>query len=208
MANDLVKMQNEFSGLDMGALIGGPLTAVCDAQTMLAKSTVDFIEKVGLAAPDGNSPPKVRTTKFSFDRAAEGTGGQGTGTERMAMEVPLLSIVKIPTFAVDHASISFDMEVKSSTAAETSSDKKGELDAEAGFKYGPFHMDVKVKGSIACHESNTRTSDNSAKYHVDVYARDFGMPEGLARMLDILAQSAAPVPAAEPGRNPAGPTAP
>ena len=201
MANDLVKMQNEFSGLDMSALIGGPLMAVCDAQTMLAKSTVSFIEQIGLNEASGGTPRTVRTTAFSFSRAADGVNGAAQGTERMTMEVPLLSIVKIPTFAVDEANITFDMEVKSSTSTESSSDKKGELEAEAGVKYGPFHMDVKVKGSIACHESNTRSSDNSAKYHVDVHAKDFGMPEGLARMLDILAQSAAPVPAAG-GRTP------
>ena len=195
MANDLVRMQNEFSGLDMSALIGGPLLSICDAQTMLAKSTVDFIEKVGLSEAAGNAPRAVRTTAFSFTRASDGTDGAAEGTERMTMEVPLLSIVKIPTFAVDEANITFDMEVKSSTSSESSSDKSGELEANAGIKAGPFHMDVKVKGSIACHESNTRTSDNSAKYHVDVHAKDFGMPEGLARMLDILAQSAAPRPA-------------
>ena len=79
--------------------------------------------------------------------------------------------------------------MKSSTSSESTSDKKGELEANAGLKIGPFHMDVKIKGSIACHESNTRSSDNSAKYHVEVHARDSAMPEGLARMLDILALS-------------------
>lgn len=207
MANDLVRMQNEFSGLDMGALIGGPLMAVCDAQTMLAKSTVSFIEQVGLNEAAGNAPRTVRTTAFSFSRAADGVDGAAAGTEKMSMEVPLLSIVKIPTLAVDTADITFDMEVKSSTSAESSSDKKGGLEAEAGVKYGPFHMDVKVKGSIACHESNTRSSDNSAKYHVEVHAKDFGMPEGLARMLDVLAQSAVPVPAASQGRKPVVPQA-
>ena len=36
------------------------------------------------------------------------------------------------------------------------------------------------------HKENTRSSDNSAKYHVQVLAEDTGMPEGLARVLDIL----------------------
>lgn len=198
MANDLVKMQNEFSGLDMSALIGGPLLSICDAQTMLAKSTVSFIEQVGLNEAAGSAPRTVRTTAFTYTRAADGRDGGGTGTEKMSLEVPLLSIVKIPTFEVDEANITFDMEVKSSTSSESSSDKSGELEANAGVKVGPFHMDVKVKGAIACHESNTRSSDNSAKYHVDVHAKDFGMPEGLARMLDILAQSAAPRPVESP----------
>ena len=32
----LVKMAEEFGGLPMESLIGGPLQAACDAQTMLA----------------------------------------------------------------------------------------------------------------------------------------------------------------------------
>lgn len=109
------------------------------------------------------------------------------------MEVPFLSIVKIPTLMVDSIDVIFDMEVKSSSSSENTSDKKGELDAKAGLKIGPFSMNVQIKGSIACHEKNTRSSDNSAKYHVEVHAKDSGMPEGLARMLDILATASTPV---------------
>ena len=109
------------------------------------------------------------------------------------MCVPFLSIVKIPTLMVDAVNITFDMEVKSSFSSENTSDKSGTLDADAGLKIGPFSMNVKIKGSISCHESNTRKSDNSAKYHVEVSAKDSGMPEGLARMLDILSTASAPV---------------
>lgn len=56
-----------------------------------------------------------------------------------------------------------------------------------------FQAKVNIKGSIACHEKNTRTTDNSAKYHVSVHAKDFGTPEGLARMLDILATASTPI---------------
>lgn len=42
----LVKMAEEFGGLPMESLIGGPLQAACDAQTMLAGATARFIEEV------------------------------------------------------------------------------------------------------------------------------------------------------------------
>lgn len=187
----LEQMSNQFSGLDMSALIGGPLKAACDAQTMLAASTFNFIEQVGFNKGEGNVPA-LRTTSFSFERAAAGENGSSLGTEKVTMEVPLLSLVKIPTFAIDEMDVSFDMEVKSSESSESVKDKSGELEAEAGLKIGPFSMNVKVKGSISCHESNTRSSDNSAKYHVNVHAKDYGMPEGLARMLDILATASVP----------------
>lgn len=192
MADGLVKMGDQFSGLDMDALIGGPLRAACNAQALLAASTVKFIEDVGLEAPGANGVRKVRTAAFSFSRAAISQNGEAFGSEDVSMSVPILSIVKIPTLGVDTVDITFDMEVKSSESSESTSDKSGELEANAGLKIGPFHMDVKIKGSVSCHESNTRASDNSAKYHVNVHAKDYGMPEGLARMLDILATASAP----------------
>lgn len=194
MADGLVNVQNQFSGLDMSNLIGGPLKAACDAQVMLAASTEKFIEDVGFDPASKDGTRSVRMTTFSFTRATSDPKGEGAiGKEEVCMQVPLLSIVKIPTLAIDEVNITFDMEVKSSTTSESSSDKSGELDATGGIRVGPFHLSVHIKGSIACHEKNTRSSDNSAKYHVMVHAKDFGMPEGLARMLDILATASAPV---------------
>lgn len=192
MADELVKMQDQFSGLDMGALIGGPLKAACDAQIMMAKATSDFIQHVGMDDVDANGIRKVRTVDFSFQRPSTAGDGNGIGMEKVNLSVPLLSIVKIPALSVDDVNVTFDMEVKSSVSSEKTSDKSGSLDAKMGLKLGPFSADVSIKGSISAHESNTRKSDNSAKYHVEVHAKDTGMPEGLAKVLDILSTASAP----------------
>lgn len=192
MADGLISIANQFSGLDMAALIGGPLRAACEAQTMLARSTLNFIEEVGLEAADSNGVRKVRTANFSFDRVADETGDGKPATEKVEMNVPLLAIVNVPALTIDTVDVTFDMEVKSSTSSQSSSDKNAELDATAGLKIGPFSLDVKIKGSIACHESNTRSSDNSAKYHVQVHASQQKTPEGLMRMLDIISSAVAP----------------
>ena len=85
------------------------------------------------------------------------------------------------------------MEVKSSESSKEIDDKKGELEANAGLKIGPFHMDVKIKGSISSHKENTRSSDNSAKYHVQIHASQGDLPEGLSRVLDIVATAITPI---------------
>lgn len=200
---DLVKMGDQFSGLDMSTLIGGPLKAACDAQSMLAATTTRFIENVGMEAPDSDGKRKVRTTSFTFKRAAvnEETGEQTE--EEVEMNVPILSIINVPSLQVDNVDIKFDMEVKSAVSSENKSAKEGTLDAEAGLAIGPFHMDVKIKGSISSQESNTRSSDNSAKYHVEVHAAQAKEPEGLARMIDVLATACTPVAVKPATDNPA-----
>lgn len=64
-------MGNEFSGLPIADLIGGPLTAACDAQVRLAKATADFINTVGFNPElDANNKPTgklvPRQVDFSF----------------------------------------------------------------------------------------------------------------------------------------------
>ena len=61
---------------------------------------------------------------------------------------------------------------------------------DASVKIWP--VKINVTGSVSSHQSNTRSSDNSAKYHVDVRATNHGIPEGLARVLDMMAANVAP----------------
>ena len=213
MADEMIS--NQFSGLDMGALIGGPLKAICESQTMLAAQTVNFIQEVGMEKVKNGDDVvygALRNTRFSYSMPVQGAAGSDTiDTQKMELDIPLLSIVKIPTFGVDEANITFDMEVKSSTCSESSSDESASIEAGGGGKIGPFSVNVSIKGSVSAHQSNTRSTDNSAKYHVDVHAKDFGMPEGLARVMDILNASMAPKPISDKnsgggqnGDNPSG----
>lgn len=207
MADDLVKMGDQFSGLDMSSLIGGPLKAACDAQTMLASATANFIENVGMETDSTTKKKTIRTTKFSFTRTTVDEKSGAPKTEEVEMNVPLLSIINIPALQVDNVDVKFDMEVKSAVSSESKSAKEGQIDAEAGLAVGPFHMDVKIKGSVSSQESNTRSSDNSAKYHVEVHAAQAKEPEGLARMMDVLATACTPTVVQKdekPGTNTSG----
>jgi hypothetical protein len=201
MADELVNMASQFKGLPMGDLIGGPLNAACEAQVKLAQATADFIKVIGFLPPaSGATDPYsggTRTALFKFKRPVEANGPLQNGAppiseEEVELSVPLLAIVKVPNLSITRVDITFDMEVKSSFSSKESTDAEASLDAEMSFGWGMFKGTVKVHGSVATHKENTRSSDNSAKYHVEVHAEDSGMPEGLARVLDILQTSCAP----------------
>jgi hypothetical protein len=212
----LENMAASFSGLPMGDLIGGPLNASCEAQVRLAMATADFIKVIGFNAPsDPNNAYSggTRTALFKFKRpvqlspakpavladpnatppvAASPAVPAVIKLEEVEIEVPVLVLVKVPALSITSVDITFDMEVKSSESSKASTDASASLEAEATFGWGPVKGKVAIKGSVATHKENTRSSDNSAKYHVEVHAKDAGMPEGLARVLDILAQAVAP----------------
>jgi hypothetical protein len=198
MPDELVNMSSQFKGLPMGDLIGSPLQAACEAQVKLAQATADFIKVIGFMPPaDPSKDPTgvgaTRTASFRFKRPVDDPKNPGgIAEEDVELEVPLLAIVKVPNLSVTKVDITFDMEVKSSFSSTESEDKKGEFSAEMSIGWGIFKATAKVSGSVATHKENTRKSDNSARYHVEVHAEDNGMPEGLARVMDILQTACAP----------------
>lgn len=200
--SELVDMASQFKGLPMGDLIGGPLSAACDAQIKLANATADFIKYIGFLPPGANNTSglgDVRTARFGFVRQiADPANPASTTDEHVQLDVPLLAIVKIPSLSITKVDITFDMEVKSSFSAKESQDAQAKMSADISAGWGPVSVKVHVEGSVASHKENTRTSDNSAKYHVQVQAEDSGMPEGLARVLDIMHSAIQPRPAAAP----------
>lgn len=192
---------DQFKGLPMGDLIGGPLQAACDAQVNLAKATASFIQSVGfqtIKKDDGSDDPygAVRTAKFQFDRPTGGAlpppDGTAVPTERVSLEVPLLAIVKVPNLSIDNVDITFDMEVKSSVSDKSSTSASASIGVEAGGGWGPFSAKVSINGSVSSSKERSRTTDSSAKYHVSVRATDTGMPEGMARVLDMMNAAIAP----------------
>jgi hypothetical protein len=209
-----INMGDQFKGLPMGDLIGGPLMAACDAQVRLANATAAFIQQIGFKPKPANfdkmtkdgeigfkaDDMDVRTVAFRFNRPAavqpdrnpEDKTPVVIATETVELEVPLLAIVKIPALAINTVDITFDMEVKNSERTSESEDKKGSFSADASVGWGPFSLKVHVEGSVATHKENTRQTDQSARYHVQVRAEDKGMPEGLARVLDMMNSAIAP----------------
>lgn len=201
MADEIVNMSSQFKGLPMADLIGGPLSAACDAQVKLAKATADFIQVIGFSEPaTQGGAVTTRTASFRFKRPVDAPAGQKDKffEEEVELEVPLLALVKVPALSITTVDVTFDMEVKSSFAEHSSTDMSASASLDASLNYGIFKAKVHIQGSVSTHKDNTRTSDNSAKYHVAVHAEDKGMPEGLARVLDILQSSVAPRKVAAP----------
>lgn len=171
----------QFAGVQMDQLFGAPLRAAVDASIQTAESTADFIRKVGF-----DSAGNVRSVPIGYQRSSDNPDGT-RNLEEMRVDIPLLSVVPIPNLQVDEVNLRFDIEVKQSERRESFM----ELGASASGKLGA--LNVGITGNISAHQDNTRSTDNSAKYHVDIRATNHGMPEGLARVLDMMAASLAPV---------------
>ncbi len=196
--SELVNMADQFGGLPMDQLIGGPLSAACDAQVSLAQATSDFIKNVGF------EKDKVRMVQFSFEKPEKSVDKEGNVTfpkKEFNINVPFISIVSVPTLQITEVDVNFMMEVKSSFSENTKDSNEFKYGAELEGKIGPISVKAKVQGSISSSKETQRKSDNSAKYDVSVKARQQGTPEGLSRVLDILQQCITPVEADKDAAN-------
>lgn len=171
----------QFAGLQMDQLIGAPLCAAVDASLQLVESTADFIRNVGF-----DDAGNVRTVAFGYQRFSDNRDGTGN-LEEMQVNIPLLAVVPVPNLQVDEVNLLFDIEVKQSERRDSSM----ELGASASGKLGA--LKVGITGNISAHQNNTRSTDNSAKYHLDIRAANHGTPEGLARVLDMIAANMTPM---------------
>ena len=165
----MANIANQFTGLPMETLIAAPLLAASEGQKSLAATTASFIEEVGMDK-DGNT----KSVKFKYD----------DGSESVALDVPLLSIINIPSLCVDEIAITFDMEVSTQTASKSSTDSSAELSVKGGFGC----WSASFTGKVSHHSENSRKSDTSAKYSIAVKGKQ-EKPEGLMKVLDMLNNS-------------------
>jgi hypothetical protein len=192
--NELVNIGDQFTGLPIEMLISKPLSAASKSQVQLARSVAEFIETVGLV-PSRDEKGEIikdkteaRTVSFKYDEITT-----DNNLLKREISVPLLAIVQVPNLMIDDVAITFDMEVKSSTSSKQTDDMAAQLDAHAHMDWGIFSMDVNVHASVSSHKENQRSSDNSAKYHVEIHAKQASTPEGLMRVLDMMNQNVRPL---------------
>jgi len=174
-----MSIAEQFKGLPMEELIGAPLLAAANASGKLAMQTAEFISDVGINQTTG----ELNTVGFSYKKSVTDSKGNTT-TEDKTIKVPTLSIVNIPNLQVKKVTIDFEMEIKQQS--QTKSEVSTEVKAEAKYSstFSPFS--ASITATVAAKRENTRSTDNSAKYTVQVVAEDDGMPEGLSRVLTML----------------------
>jgi hypothetical protein len=175
-----MSISEQFKGLPMEDLIGAPLIAAANAQGKLANLTKNFIEEVGT---DGNG--KIRTIDFTYGKTYKKSPNSDDVEEvDKTLTVPLLAIINIPSLSVKKVIIDFEMEVKQQTQQKSKLAANTTLSVKSNF-WSP--VSASITGSVSTSKETTRKTDNSAKYSVHIEARDDGPPEGLAKVLNILA---------------------
>ncbi|MEZ4553146.1 MAG: DUF2589 domain-containing protein [Dehalococcoidia bacterium] len=186
----------ELSQIPFAHLIGAPMKAAVEAQSLAAQSTVEFIQKVGFKQPaagaadalftnpDQNADAgEIRNITLEYQKLDE----NGTLTS-FSLVVPLLSIVPIPYLRVDEMTIDFKAKLTDSVVRNTNTSFS--LDTTVGGSYSAFWSPVKLDFRVNAAFKTSTSSQASATrdYSMDIHVRAVSqdMPGGLSRILDIL----------------------
>jgi len=192
-----------LTSLPFSQLIGSPLTAAIEAQSLAAKATVDFINAVGFKPIEEGDPMfgteldgtikrdsnvgEVRNIVFSYT-----TTNPDGSTKNSQISVPILSILPIPYIRIESMSIDFTANITEtieySTTSQTDTTKEGEFSSKL------FWSPVKValKGTVSSSKNSSSSSKYKTEYTMGIHvtAVQDSMPSGLLKVLNILENSA------------------
>ncbi len=175
---------NALQAIPFGSIIGGPMKACIEAQAMAAQTSWQFIQEVGLNTNPETGQKEAVNVSFQFMQNGH----------MVQLNVPLLTIVPIPYIAIHDIDINFkaNISASSSSVSEQSSSSALDVGAEAsiGAKWGPFHMDAKMKANYSSKKDSKATQESkySVEYTMDVAVKagQDSMPAGLAKVLELL----------------------
>nr|WP_322623464.1 DUF2589 domain-containing protein [uncultured Flavobacterium sp.] len=216
MQSELLSIAQQFTGLPMDSLIGGPLNAAATANASMALTQTKFMldtcfNKTTTKGSDGKDTSsytpimiKMSLTKgiitATYDDNGNATDAKVTPITT-EFDLPMLTIVPLNSLAVQTVDINFDMEVKSSydesQSDSTSTETKAEASIEAKLGWGI--LSVTVKGSASYDSKSTTQHDthyqksNSAKYTVNVHAGQLPLPKGVNTIIEAFTQTISPI---------------
>lgn len=180
-----------FRGLPMRDLIGGPLFAAAEAQEKLASIAWDYYQRIGFEDGGGEGDKKTqkaRILEFNVERPVVLDGV--TSTQNIRVQAPFIGLVPIPSLLIDRVDVDFQMEVTDTNAEK--SETSAEVSTNISSKW--FGVKVEVSGKVSTSRENTRSTNQTAKYQVHVSASQQPQTEGLSKLMDIMASCIEPIP--------------
>lgn len=177
---------DQFAGLPLGQLIAQPLIEVAKGQAELCNVYLSYLFK--MAYKDGKVNGETNVIKFKLNRQIISAEGESK-LQPIDIEAPLLSLVPVPAFVMDEATVRFSMEVKDQTMTK----ETGSQEVTSSFGCSFWGCHASVSGKVTASQEKTRNTDNSARYEIFARAAQQPPSEGMAKLTSIFASVIEPI---------------
>ena len=169
-------------------------------KALITKYDLDSFQRyINEENEDGSKQANI--INVSLDRLTNSSTTGQVAHVNQKIQMPVISLVNIPNFAMDTMEIDFVMSVgqtsSSTDTSSSSSDSSSSASVSGGASWGWGHVSASashsVSGHVASSKSNTRATDFSAKYEVHATAKQLPPAEGMAKFTQIMASVIEPI---------------
>lgn len=210
MDTNLLSMAQQFSGLPMESLIGGPLNAAAKANSAMALTQTRFMLETCFNKTKGSGETIFQYEPIMIDMILrrsvivppeKGGSAPSITSATTKFSLPLLTILPINSLAVETVDVTFEMEVNSSFSEDDCKTQESTQEGTGSFEtklgWGPLSVTIKGSASYASKDSATHNThyekSNSAKYTVNVHAGQLPLPKGVNTIIEAFTQAIQPI---------------
>ena len=163
---------------------------------------MSFVNDLAFLPKDNDDGSKnANVINVNLDRLTNSSTTGEVANVNQKIQMPMISLVNIPNFAMDTMEVDFVMSVGQTSSSTDTSDKstdttsKASVSGGASWGWGSVKASAShsVTGHVASSKSNTRATDFSAKYEVHATAKQLPPTEGMAKFTQIMASVIEPI---------------
>lgn len=176
----------DLRSLPLHDIIGASMNALVQAEVQSARTTMEFIERVGFTP--GGSPTaengeigQLRMVEFSYMKPDE----NGVPAE-FVVRMPLLAILPIPGIRINRASLSFSAKISDVYSENTSSTQTGET-VDSPTWLTPETM--QFRGSLASSSNTSNTTESSFDLNFNLEIEAVPPTPGMQKLLNLMDQA-------------------
>ena len=174
MANEIVPAA-EFQSLPLEFIISAPLLGVIKAQAIAAQATLDFINT-------------FKSQTVEFENVTTATTDGIASVQNVTVKAPLLAMTPIPHIRIDSFTTHFKYEISQVVSEKKSLDMGISLEAGTTGLLANF-VKASLKGNVSSQSSSESVMNRSGVLEITLHASEAPIPEGLARILNLLAKT-------------------
>ncbi|WP_436515330.1 DUF2589 domain-containing protein [Ekhidna sp. To15] len=179
----MARQLSELQSLPFHQIIGAPILAIVEGQAQSAQATAEFIERVGFKQKEDGEEEEIgdlRMVTFTYQKP-DIDGEQKT----YKLELPLLSIVPIPSIEVKEAEMEFNIKVADVQTFDVQS-KFGDAEAETADWYSKKKVEFRASmGSMTASEG--RKTD--IQMNVKMKLEQGELPIGVQQLFRVMEQT-------------------
>lgn len=188
---DPKEVVSAFTDLPMGLLICQPFLEIAKGQAALCDVYLETLAKLAYDTSKEGKDKKTRVLSFEYTKpVVDKTSGQ-LQDKTYTINAPLLSLVPVPAFFMEEATVSFSMDVNVSTS-DTSVNKE---EASMGHSSSFWGVKATMNGKVSSDSTKSRQTSTAAKYDIFARATQKEPAEGMAKLTSLLASTIEPIEA-------------